>query len=1110
LGQLLDGDLPAGERDRVSSHLDGCPECQGRVERLLSDDSVDTWRRTTAARIEPGPPVAFLNSMRRLVPKVATSPVTLAGPDTDRNGETPKKPEPSPPPTAVGGYEILGVLGRGGMAVVYRARQPGLGRLVALKWLAPAGPLGPDAARFLREAAAVARMHHPNIVQVYETGECQGRPFLVLELVSGGTLADRLKGTPIDPRAAAALLEKVARAVHHAHERGIVHRDLKPSNILLSAPSAVPSPQSANNRPGSADSGLETPKVSDFGLARAVDEDQSLTLPDVLVGTPAYLAPEVVSHPASPPTAAADVYALGVILYETLTGHPPLVGPTALATLRMIEAADPVPPTQLQPHLPRDLDTICMAALRKDLGRRYPSAAALADDLDRFLAGRPIRARRVGRVETGWLWCRRNPAVAGLGAALAVAVLAGLAVALVLLGEARRSAADATANAARAGENEARALASAADAATSARLANDRAYASNLQFANQMWVNRQYAILVDLLDGQRPDRTDGIDRRGFEWYFLWAASHQPHRTVPLPRQAWDLAASRDGSVLAVATGDPAVELLDGGRRPVRSLSAAGGKVIRVGVSADGRRVAGGSEDGTTHVWDAGSGRLIRTVTGHHALVTGARFFPDGRTLVTVGLDGTLRVSDVDDAAAEPRVLRQPGLRFHCVAVSADGKWVAAGASDGGIRVWDTGTWAERPVLRGHVADVLSLAFGPTGSRLASGSRDHGVRVWDVATGKLVRALPTHHLDAVAAVAFSPDGRWLASGSFDRSLRVVDLETGQAARMLLGHGDFVLGAAFGPDGKTLASTGWDQTVRLWDLTAGYPHRVWRGHEKPLRAAEFTPRGDLVTAAMDGDVRLWDPATGTKKGHFGPQTGGVLSVSVDPTGRWLATAAGDHQVRVWDTQTGLVVHTPTGPSGRVNSVCFDPHGRMLAGGDESGSVYLWDATAGWTGRQLTKLPTAVTCLRFDPTGSILAVGGRGGMVTTVDIATGGLRHTLGGDRWTVTSLDFNPTSHRLAVASADHAIRIWDEATGTLVRTLRGHVRAVTAVRFSPDGRRLFSGSQDQTVRIWHAESGQPLITMTEPDEVTAIAVDGTGQAMTTGGPAGTVSVRWARP
>jgi WD40 repeat protein len=979
------------------------------------------------------------------------------------------------------------------MATVFKARQPGLGRVVAVKWLAPRGVPGFGVERFLREATAVARMRHPNIVQVFENGEWKERPFLVLEYVAGGTLAEHLHGSPMDPRQAAGLLEQVARAIHHAHEQGIVHRDLKPSNILL------------NRNSGGA---VLVPKVSDFGLARAVDDDQSLTQPEVMVGTPAYLAPEVVGHPATSATPSADVYSLGVILYEVLTGRPPLVGPTTLTTLRLIEAVEPIPPGRLQPQLPRDLDTICMAALRKDPRRRYSSALAVADDLRRFLDGRPIEARRVGRLETGWLWCRRNPTVAGLGAALAVSVLAGLGVALALLGQARRSANEATSNAAKAGESEARAIASAVDAAASARLANDRAYASDLQFANQMWVNRQHAVLVDLLDRQRPDRTDGLDRRGFEWYYLWAVSHPPHRTATLPRQAWDLATGRNGALLAVATGDPAIELLDTDGRSLRTLSAPGGKVIRVGLSPDGRRVVGGSEDGTAHVWSADTGQLLRTIGGHRGLVTGCRFFPDGRTLVTVGVDGALRVTNVDDDKTEPRVIRVPGVRFHCAAVSSDGKRVAVGGSDGAVRVWDTETWAEHPPLRGHTGDVLSVAFNPAGTLLASGSRDHAVRLWDPVANKPVRALPNHHLDAVAAVAFSPDGRSVASASFDRSVGVIELDTGNAARVLLGHGDFVLGTVFGPDGKTLASTGWDHTLRIWDLTADYPQRIWAGHDKLIRAAEFTPDGALATACLDQTVCVWDTATGSETGRFGPIGWGILSLSFDPKGRWLATVVGSGQAMVWDVKSRQIVETLSGLAKGANDLRFDPRGRLLAGGDNNGTVYVWDPGANWAGRMLIQLPAPVVCLQFNSEGSILAVGCRDGTVTTVDVETGQMRHILKDHAGTITSIDFSPDTDQLAVASTDRAVRVWAESTATLLHTLRGHVRPVTAVRYSPDGRRLFSGSQDRTVRIWHANNGQPLITIAEPDEVTAIAVDRDGVLLAGCGSTGLIDVRRA--
>jgi WD40 repeat protein/tRNA A-37 threonylcarbamoyl transferase component Bud32 len=1088
LGRLLAGDLPAGEQPPLEAHLEDCLRCREQLEQLLADDSVLTWQRTAAIRSEPDPPEHFMSTLRQLVPRVATSPVALVDPERPPAAEVPG--DLGVCPQRIADYEILGLLGRGGMAVVYKARQPGTGRVVALKILRLGAAFGHDA-RFLREAATVARMDHPNIVQVYEVGEDGGRPFLALEYVPGGTLAERLRGGPADPREAAGLLETVARAVAHAHDKGVVHRDLKPSNILLGGG------RDGVSRPLSA----LVPKVADFGLARAVSEEQALTLPDVVVGTPAYLAPEAIHQPGVP-SPQADVYALGVILYEMLTGRPPLVGPTTLATLRLVEASEPIPPSRLQPHLPRDLDTICLACLHKDPRRRYPSALALAEDLRRFLDGRPIRARRVGPLEAGWLWCRRNPVPACLGAALVGSVLTGLVVALVLLGQARHSAAEASASATLASEKEAAALRAAARADASARLANDRAYASDLQFAGQMWTNRQHRVLVDLLEGQLPGRTDGIERRGFEWHYLWAVANHANRTVQLRGQGWDLAAPADARYFAVAAGNSGVDLFDVAGAPLRTLDSPG-KVLRLAISADGKRVAGGGEHGAAWVWDADTGRLLRTLSGHRGPVFGVSFHPDGR-LATTGLDGTVRVWEVDDADAPPRILTVPNVRFHCVAFSPDGKHLAAGSSDGVIRRWNTTEWGEETPLRGHLTDVLALRFAPDSARLASGSRDRTTRLWDTATGKVVHVLPGH-LDAVYAVAFSADGRSLASASLDRSVRVVEADTGLESLTLLGHGDFATGLAFGRDGKSLASTSWDQTVRLWDLTVDRPHRLWRGHSAPVRASAFSPRGELATGSMDGTVRLWDPATGTQRQVLGGHGGGVLSLAFAPDSR-LATAAADGRVRLWDAD-GRTSRSLDGHKGRINDLAFAPGGHLLAGAGEEGTVYAWDVAGEHGCRALAKLPAAVTRVRFDPTGSTLAAGCRDGTVRLLDVETGRQRYQLNGHDGGVTALDFSPDG-RLAVGSADRTVRVWEAET--LTHTLRGHVRPVTAVCFSPDGYRLFSGSQDHSLRVWHAGSGQPLVILMEPDETTTIAVSGASQNLASAGPSGIVGVRRTGP
>src|SRR6516225_1030991 len=328
--------------------------------------------------------------------------------DTDQITHGPPAGSPQIP-----GYEVEAVLGQGGMGVVYRARQRALGRPVAIKMLL-AGPFASsqELGRFRRETAALACLRHPNIVQVYDAGDAEGRPYFAMELVEGGSLAQKLAGTPQPPRAAAALVSTLAGAVEVAHKSGIVHRDLKPANILLTADG--------------------TPKVSDFGLARRLGGEDGLTRTGAPLGTPSYMAPEQAGGQAGAIGPAVDVYALGAILYELLTGRPPFRGETAAETLRQVIDQEPVPPSRLNSIVPRDLETICLQCLHKEPGRRYATAAALAGDLNRFLAGEPILARPVSAPERLWRWCKRNPRVAWLSGLVALLILSGLAISLYL------------------------------------------------------------------------------------------------------------------------------------------------------------------------------------------------------------------------------------------------------------------------------------------------------------------------------------------------------------------------------------------------------------------------------------------------------------------------------------------------------------------------------------------------------------------------------------------------------------------------------------------------------------------------------------------------------
>jgi tetratricopeptide (TPR) repeat protein len=425
--------LETGDSDPgLAQHVEACPRCQEQLERL------------TALNDTPGPaPAGELSRLRCLLHADAAAPNDEAAPHW-----------PTLP-----GYEFLGELGRGGVGVVFKARQASPNRLVAVKMLRDFGGATPEeVVRFGVEAETVARLQHPNIVQIYEAGISRQQPFFVLEYVAGGNLDDRLAGRPMPPHQAAALVEAVARAIQHAHEQGIVHRDLKPANVLLTADG--------------------TPKVADFGMARLLNSDLRLTRTGSVAGTPAYMAPEQARPGMVEVGPTADVYALGAILYECLTGRPPFVGETALDVLALVADTEPVPPSRLVPSVPRDLETICLKCLQKDPRQRYASAADFADDLRRFQEGRTVIARPVGAAGRAWRWCRRNPGTGSALAGTALALVAGAVVSLLFAMEASRTAAaeksareDADRNAEHARINAAKAVAEKARADDEADLA---------------------------------------------------------------------------------------------------------------------------------------------------------------------------------------------------------------------------------------------------------------------------------------------------------------------------------------------------------------------------------------------------------------------------------------------------------------------------------------------------------------------------------------------------------------------------------------------------------------------------------------------------------------